>query len=125
MANEPVNPHDAFFKQYLSRPQVAADLLRRQLPADVVALLDLDQLNLTKDSFVDEQLRTHFSDLVYRTMTTTATPVTISLLFEHKSYPDEWVDFQVLRYEVNLWQQELDQIQAEEQQARAKAKAKP
>jgi hypothetical protein len=32
MANEPVNPHDAFFKQYLSRPQVAADFLRRQLP---------------------------------------------------------------------------------------------
>jgi len=57
MANEPVNPHDAFFKQYLSRPQVAADFLRRQLPADVVALLDLTQLALAKDSFVDERLR--------------------------------------------------------------------
>ena len=32
MANEPVNPHDAFFKQYLSHPQVAVDFLRQHLP---------------------------------------------------------------------------------------------
>jgi predicted transposase YdaD len=35
MANEPINPHDAFFKQFLSYPQVAADFLRRHLPAAV------------------------------------------------------------------------------------------
>lgn len=114
MVNEPINPHDAFFKQYLSHPQVAADFLRRHLPAAVAEVLDLTQLVLVKDAFVDERLRSHFSDLVYRTVTTTQTPVAIALLFEHKSYPDEWVDFQILRYQVNLWQQELDQITAEQ-----------
>jgi hypothetical protein len=123
MANEPVNPHDAFFKQYLSHQQVAADFLRRQLPAAVTELLDLTQLRLEKDSFVDERLRTHFSDLVYRTMTNTQTPVAIALLFEHKSYPDEWVDFQLLRYQVNLWQQEFHRIQTEEGGAQAEASA--
>ncbi len=125
MASEPVNPHDAFFKQYLSYPQVAADFLRRQLPAEVVELLDLTELQLVKDSFVDERLRTHFSDLVYRTMTKMETPIALSLLFEHKSYPDEWVNFQILRYQVNLWQQEFDQIQAEERQAREEARTAP
>ncbi len=52
MANEPVNPHDAFFKQYLSHPPVAADFLRHQLSAPVVDLLDLGQLQLAKDSLV-------------------------------------------------------------------------
>ena len=74
MANEPVNPHDAFFKQYLGYPHVAADFLRQHLPAEVVQLLDLTQLQLQKDSFVDEQLRSHFSDLVYRTVTNEQTP---------------------------------------------------
>ncbi|MFN8488243.1 MAG: Rpn family recombination-promoting nuclease/putative transposase [Caldilineaceae bacterium] len=112
MANEPVNPHDAFFKQYLSYPHVAADFLRQHLPAELVQLLDLTQLQLQKDSFVDEQLRSHFSDLVYRTVTREQTPVAIALLFEHKSYPDEWVNFQLLRYQVQLWQQEFEQLQS-------------
>jgi predicted transposase YdaD len=34
------NPHDAFFKQILSYPEVAADFLRQHLPADVAAGLD-------------------------------------------------------------------------------------
>ena len=67
---------------------------------------------MAKDSFVDEQLRNHFSDLVYRTVTTDQTPLTFSLLFEHKSYPDEWVDFQILRYIMRMWEQEFAEIQA-------------
>lgn len=112
MANEPVNPHDAFFKQYLGRPLVAADFLRQHLPVELTELLDLTQLQLEKDSFVDEQLRSHFSDLVYRTMTKAQTPIAVALLFEHKSYPDEWVDFQILRYQVNIWQQQFEKLQA-------------
>lgn len=112
MANVPVNPHDAFFKQYLSHPSVAADFLRQHLPSELANLLNLTQLHLEKDSFVDEQLRSHFSDLVYRTTTTTATQLDVALLFEHKSYPDEWVDFQILRYAVNVWLQQFEQLQA-------------
>ena len=88
MTSEPINPHDLFFKQYLSHPVAAADFLRNHLPATVVSLVDLTQLTLAKDSFVDEQLRNHLSDLVYRTVTTEQTPIAFSLLFEHKSYPD-------------------------------------
>lgn len=117
MANEPINPHDAFFKQYLSHPQVATDFLRHHLPAALAQQVDLAHLHLVKDTFIDERLRSHFSDLIYRTQTKDQTPLALALLFEHKSYPDEWVDFQVLRYLVNFWQQELDEIIAE----RAKA----
>lgn len=124
MVNEPVNPHDAFFKQYLGIAQVAADFLRHHLPAPLAEQLDLTQLQLEKDTFVDEQLRTHFSDLVYRTVTTAQTPVAIALLFEHKSYPDEWVDFQLLRYQTNLWQQEFQRIQAEYAAAKAEGQAR-
>lgn len=124
MITEPINPHDLFFKQYLSHPVAAADFLRNHLPAAVVSLVDLTQLTLAKDSFVDEQLRNHFSDLVYRTVTTAETPIAFSLLFEHKSYPDEWVDFQILRYEMRLWEQEFAEIQAAHKEAK-QTQAKP
>jgi hypothetical protein len=111
------NPHDAFFKHYFSQPAVASDFLRQHLPQAISELLDLTQLRLEKDSFVDEKLRSYFSDLIYTTVTRSATPIRIALLAEHKSYPDEWVDFQVLRYKVGYWVQEFDALQASEAEA--------
>lgn len=119
MSDKLVNPHDAFFKQYLSQPAVARDFLQQYLPADLNVLLDLSQLRLEKDSFVDEKLRSYFSDLIYTAMTHDATPVCVAFLAEHKSYPDDWVDFQVLRYKVGYWVREFEAIHA----AQAKQKA--
>lgn len=106
------NLHDAFFKHYLSQPNVAADFLHQHLPAEVRDLLDLTQLRLEKDSFVDEKLRGYFSDLVYTTVTRYQTALRVAFLCEHKSFPDEWVDFQTLRYEMGYWVQEFDQLHA-------------
>lgn len=50
-------------------------------------------------------------------MTHDQTPLTVSLLLEHKSYTDEWVNFQVLRYQVGYWVQEFDKLEAERKQA--------
>ena len=62
---EVVDPHDTFFRQLLSDPVVAADLVQNYLPAEVVALLDLSQLRIEKETFVDARLRKHFSDVLY------------------------------------------------------------
>jgi hypothetical protein len=57
MTDKLTNPHDAFFKQYLRQPAVAQDFLQQHLPVAISELLDLNQLRLEKDSFVDEKLR--------------------------------------------------------------------
>ncbi|MFN8446858.1 MAG: Rpn family recombination-promoting nuclease/putative transposase [Caldilineaceae bacterium] len=120
--SEQNNPHDAFFKQYLSQPRVASDFLRQYLPAEILALIDLSQLQLEKDSFVDEKLRAHFSDLIYSTTTRFNTDLRIAFLYEHKSYPDDWVDFQVLRYQVSYWVQEFEHLNAEADKAKEQPK---
>ena len=51
--SEIVDPHDTFFRQLLSDPVVAADFVQNYLPAEVVDLLDLSQLRIEKDTFVD------------------------------------------------------------------------
>ncbi len=42
---------------------------------------------------------------------------------EHKSYPDDWVDFQVLRYKVGYWVREFEAIEAAIEQQRLATKA--
>lgn len=50
--NELSNPHDSFFKEIFSRPEVARDFLQNYLPPAVVEQLDMASLELRKDSFV-------------------------------------------------------------------------
>jgi predicted transposase YdaD len=54
------NPHDHFFKAVFSRPEVAGDFLRRYLPADVADVMDLNSLVISKDTFIDNDLREHY-----------------------------------------------------------------
>jgi predicted transposase YdaD len=60
------NPHDAFFKQFLPKPEIAADFLTQPLPGEVLGRLDLATLEEQKESFIDEELRRHFSDILCR-----------------------------------------------------------
>src|SRR5215813_2862601 len=100
------NPHDRFFKELLARPETATDFLVNYLPPEIVALLDLSVPELAKDSFIDEELRQHFSDLLYRVKLRSGDDAFVYILFEHKSTPDGWTAFQLLRYEVRIWETE-------------------
>lgn len=103
MAETINHPHDAFFKDLFSRLDVAADFFARHLPPEVASALDLTQLELVNGSFLDDELQPHFSDLVYRVRLKNRAEVYVCLLLEHKSAPDKWVAFQILRYIVRLW----------------------
>ncbi len=107
MANlEIKNPHDKFFRELLGQPEVAADFLQQYLPPEVVAHLDLTRLELSHDSFIDADLQEHLSDLLYRVgLRASDRAALLYFLFEHKSYSDEFVAFQLLRYKVRGWEQ--------------------
>jgi predicted transposase/invertase (TIGR01784 family) len=86
------------------------------LPADLVQILDLDSLELQKDSFVDDELRDSFSDMLYSIRLSgqdlsgqDGEPVEgqVYLLLEHKSQSDPMTCFQLLRYIVRIWEQRL------------------
>jgi predicted transposase/invertase (TIGR01784 family) len=108
MADLP-NPHDHFFRATFARREVAADFARHYLPPAVVAHLDLNTLESTKDSFVDDALRAHFTDLLYHVQLRDGTPAYVYLLFEHKSYSAPGVAFQLLRYMVRIWEHGMEQ----------------
>jgi predicted transposase/invertase (TIGR01784 family) len=103
MTEKPVNPHDKFFKESWSRQEVARDFLSYYLPAKIVDLLDIDSLELSKDSFVDTELREYFSDLLYKVDLRDGRAVYVYVLLEHKSYPEPLIAFHLLRYMVEIW----------------------
>lgn len=44
---------------------MVADFLRNYLPEDVVRLLDFSNLEISKDSFIEKDLKDYFSDILY------------------------------------------------------------
>ena len=98
------NPHDLFFKETFSRLEVARNFLAEYLPPEVTAVLNLESLELQKDTFIDSELREHFSDLLYRVQLNDGNNANIYMLLEHKSSPDALVGLQLLRYMVQHWE---------------------
>ena len=90
-------PHDTYFRESFSRRYIAEDFLRHHLPAPLLAEMDLTSLEVSNDTYVSTELRTAYSDLVYRVRCRDGELV-IYLLFEHKSSPDHWTLLQLLRY---------------------------
>lgn len=109
------NPHDHFFRQSFSRPEVIKSFIQEYLPADISAQLDLDSLEAEEASFIDPELAEYQSDLLYQVTMHGGEPVSIYLLFEHKSYLDDQVAFQLLRYMVKIWEKQIREKKAKSQ----------
>lgn len=103
-ASHLTNPHDRFFRHFLGHPERARAFIRHFLPAQIVAHLELDTLQVVDASFVDPDLRSHQGDLLCRIRLRDGGEAYVYLLFEHKSYPDPWVGWQMLRYMVRIWE---------------------
>lgn len=101
--------HDSFFKDSFGRLEVAADLVARYLPSDVVAALDLGSLSLEAGSFVDERLRTRHSDLLFRVRLRAGGEAYLYLILEHKSTVDRLVPLQLLGYCLRIWERDARQ----------------
>lgn len=63
MERLPTTPHDAVFRQMLMQKEVARDFLAIHLPEDFLAICDLDSLKLESGSFVEDNLRSRYSDI--------------------------------------------------------------
>ncbi|MCE2004262.1 Rpn family recombination-promoting nuclease/putative transposase, partial [Enterobacter asburiae] len=64
--NSTPTPHDATFRQFLTQPDIARDFMEIHLRA----VCDLSTLKLESGSFVEDDLRQYFSDVLYSLETT-------------------------------------------------------
>ena len=105
--NSTPTPHDATFRQFLTQPDIARDFMEIHLPTELRAVCDLSTLKLESGSFVEDDLRQYFSDVLY-SLKTTAGDGYIHVLVEHQSTPDKHMAFRLIRYAVAAMQRHLE-----------------
>jgi len=98
-----INPHDKAIKTVFNDLANARSLLYHRLPDKVLKLVDLNTLEISKDSFIEKELAEYYSDLLYKVKLTDGSQGFIYVLFEHKSYYDRFVHLQLLEYMVKIW----------------------
>lgn len=105
--NSTPTPYDATFRQFLTQPDIARDFMEIHLPAELRAVCDLSTLKLESGSFVEDDLRQYFSDVLYSLKTTSGDGY-IHVLVEHQSTPDRHMAFRLIRYAVAAMQRHLE-----------------
>jgi predicted transposase/invertase (TIGR01784 family) len=113
MPKTPSRPHDEFFKASFGQLEIALDYIHKMLPADLVEALDTSRLSKVSGSYISQALQEYFSDLVYECpFKNQELELQLSLLFEHKANPETYPHFQVLRYMLETWEEQLKQKKA-------------
>jgi predicted transposase YdaD len=100
--NDVTNPHDKLFRETWSNLDNARSFLHHYLPDHVLACMDLETLEISKDSFVEKELLDYYSDMLYK-VTLSGKSGFVYVLFEHKSYYDRYVHLQLLEYMGKIW----------------------
>lgn len=107
------NPHDKFFKETLGNVATAKDFLVHYLPEHFMKHIDVSTLEPQKDSFINSDLAESFSDLLFK-VDILEKESYIYFLFEHKSYPDKGIAFQLLKYMVEIWEAKTNKEEVKE-----------
>lgn len=109
-SKEPPEPsHDPLFREAYSYREHAVAHLSTVLTPEQLALLDLDNAVLLSGSFVESDLRSALSDVIWQCpLKNTEAQAKITFLFEHKSSPpNQPIEIQLLQYILGVWRREL------------------
>ena len=102
------NPHDKFFKRAMSLGNITRPLLIEYLPTDLLAKLDLNTLEIDPNSYINDELKETFSDVVWSCRLKNSNKQRkIAFLFEHKSYKPAYPHFQLIDYQRNAWKMQI------------------
>lgn len=102
------DPHDRLFRNFLADINKAKDFLETYLPDNIKRQCDFSELSFKPGSFVEKNLKHHFSDILY-SVKIAGTEGYIYTLLEHETTPHKLTPFKLLRYQIAIMKQHLDQ----------------
>lgn len=108
MTKSSLSQHDALFKKFLGDIDVARDFLESHLPPYLRERCDFSTLSMESGSFIEDDLRTQCSDMLYSVQTNSGKGY-IYTVVEHQSRPEKLMAFRLLRYSVAAMQRHLEQ----------------
>lgn len=102
MTSKVHQPHDKLVKKLLSNPAAAKDILSIFLPKEVKSSIDLNYLELQRDSFIDDEHRAFAVDLLYKTIIANQEGY-LWILVEHQRRDDYWLPVRIFVYIALIW----------------------
>lgn len=109
MANKITPSHDPFARKFLTDIEVAKDFLTIHLASEVLAKCDLNTLNIESTSYIEDDLKLHNSDVVYRVALKSGKGYAyIYTLVEHQSTPDKLMPLRIIRYQIAIIQNHIE-----------------
>ncbi len=101
--------HNNFFLKTFQDKINTKDFISGVLPREITQKLDFSTLEIEDGTHVDDQLKTHLSDLTVKVKTKTEKPVDLYFLFEHKSYNDKTILWQLLKYQFYMFEKDYNE----------------
>lgn len=86
------------------------DLLQGTLPPEILSKANLNTLEYDPTEYVEHELAPYFKDICCN-VSYGDRQVKISLLYEHKSHPAKHIHLQLMRYILNVWENQADNKQ--------------
>lgn len=91
-------PSDGLFKKIMEDVVTARDFLEYYLPDDFKKLIDLSKIKIEKESYIEENLKRKFSDIVYSVQTRNNEQAFVYVLIEAQSTCDYWIALRLWKY---------------------------
>ena len=98
--------HDEFYRKVFSKRENIKDLLRNALPKQYADKIDMSSIKLLKESFVDEKLRSSYSDMLIDVKIGDK-DAKCYILIEHKANYNKFTLLQMLKYLVRVWDEQI------------------
>lgn len=113
MKNNP-SPHDSLMARLFSSKKNVRDFLKQYLPPEIREEINLTKISIDMNQYISDELKKFTSDIVIKTETKRkknqrAAELDIYILFEHKSYHDNKIMIQLLRYMYLMYQKDSDE----------------
>lgn len=97
--------HDSIFRKSLEHPETKKEFLEIHLPVYIKDIVDIESLQMQKESFIDSSLKKSYCDLLF------ASPKNqyIYILVEHQSSNDPMMAFRLLKYMFSICDRHINQ----------------
>lgn len=101
------HPHNNFFIYNFSQLDFVKGFTKELMP-EIAEKINIDTLQIDTTSYVNNQLKDLYSDVIYNCKRKDGNKTKLALLFEHKSSPPKFPHIQLLEYLVSIWRYNIE-----------------
>ncbi|XKM14388.1 Rpn family recombination-promoting nuclease/putative transposase [Orbaceae bacterium ac157xtp] len=92
--------HDSLFKLAMQDSDFSQEFIEIYAPKEILDICDINTLKIEPTSFIDEDLKPYFCDMLFSIKTKEDEPVSFYFLIEMQSSPDPTIAFRLLSYAI-------------------------